>query len=286
MGLHRYNLFQGTNYQLILVKKYHYRLILAASTYYITLVAMDPSTSLLHTFQTKIDEGQIAGFVLKCNIARIRAETNKDERAYSCYFPGSMPEWPTEDPFDNRKRFYVLNKSEVQDNDWIRLYLELAVAKYRSINMDPDLSDLKIVNVAIDTSQDLSEGLNAKNATVYISYKDSCEARVGKDVDRIAIVRRTFCERTRQFTLRGRHQSLEIIPKKRADQGEDDSCEAGVGEDADRVRSSFNEHTRRLSPMGQQHQSSVIIPKKGADQGEDDSCEAGVGEDEHLTPNT
>ncbi|XP_010412935.1 PREDICTED: uncharacterized protein LOC104699308 [Camelina sativa] len=122
--------------------------------------------------------------------------------------------------------------------------------------MDPDLSDLKIVNVAIDTSQDLSEGLNAKNATVYISYKDSCEARVGKDVDRIAIVRRTFCERTRQFTLRGRHQSLEIIPKKRADQGEDDSCEAGVGEDADRVRSSSSEHTRRLSPMCQQNLSS------------------------------
>ncbi|XP_010505520.1 PREDICTED: UPF0725 protein At3g25080-like [Camelina sativa] len=268
MGLHRYNLFQGTNYQFILVKKYHYRLIIAATCYYITLVAMDPSTSLLHTFHIRIGERKIAGFVLLCNIVRIRGETNKDE-IISCDWPGSMPEWPTEDPFDKRKRFYVLNKSEVQDNDWIRLYLELAVAKYRSTNMDPDLSDLKIVNVAIDTSQDLSEGLNAKNATVYISYKDSCEARVGKDVDRIAVVRSTFCERTGHFTLMGRHQSSELVPKKGADQSsemipkkckyqsENDSCEAGVGEDADcitrrfnevgedadRITSSFNEHT-------------------------------------------
>ncbi|CAL9236181.1 unnamed protein product [Arabidopsis halleri] len=204
MGLHRYNLLKGKNYQFICVKKYHCRLIMAANSYFITLVAMDPSTSLLQTFQTRIDEGQLAAFVLKCNISRIRGETNKFDGG-TCYFPGNMPEWPTEDPFDEGKRFYVLNNSEMQDNDWVRLYLELAVAKYRSDKKDPDLSNLKIVNVAIDI-QDLNEGVNAKNATVYISYKD--EARVGKDVDRIAIARRNFVERTGCFSLMVKHQSL------------------------------------------------------------------------------
>ncbi|CAH8265302.1 unnamed protein product [Arabidopsis lyrata] len=154
-----------------------------------------------------------------------------------------MPEWPTEDPFDNGKRFYVLKNSEMQDNDWIRLYLELAVAKYTSDKKDPDLSNLKIVNVAIDI-QDLNEGLNAKNATVYISYKD--EARVGKDVDRIAIARRNFDERTGCFSLMGKHQSLEIIPKKGENQSEDDPCD-----DVDHIRRSFYEHTRCFNPKNQ-----------------------------------
>ncbi|EFH56019.1 hypothetical protein ARALYDRAFT_345650 [Arabidopsis lyrata subsp. lyrata] len=235
MGLHRYNLLKGENYQFVCVQKYHYRLILAPSTYFITVVATDPSTSLPQTFHIRIEEDRHAAFILKCNISRIQGEFNKFDGGL-CY-PGNMPEWPTEDPFDNGKRFYVLNDSELQDNEWIRLYLELAVTKHLSTQMDPDLSELKIVNAAIDI-QVLNEGLNAINATVYISYKDSCEARVGKDVDRIAIVRRNFDERTGCFTLMGMHQSSETIPKKGANQSE-----AGVGKDVDNIRRSYSKHT-------------------------------------------
>ncbi|VVB13159.1 unnamed protein product [Arabis nemorensis] len=58
-----------------------------------------------------------------------------------------------------------------------------------------------MVKLAFDTQV---EGLNfTQNATVYIRYKDSCAARVGKDVDRIAIVRRSFDELTGRFTVEG-----------------------------------------------------------------------------------
>lgn len=104
-------------------------------------------------------------------------------------------------------------KSELQDNDdWIRLYLELAVA----IN-EPrhGVFNLEIVKVATD----VDEGINAKNATFYIRYNDLSKA---EDSDCIAIVRRSFDEDTECFILTGkRHQSSELISKKRKNVGED-----------------------------------------------------------------
>lgn len=102
-----------------------------------------------------------------------------------------------------------LNYYELQeDNDWIRLYLELAVATTNrgTIRDLDDLSNLKIIQVAIDTTpQDVDLVFNRTYfAIVYIQYKDSCEARVGKDVDRVAIVRRAFDEQRGCFSLVGK----------------------------------------------------------------------------------
>ncbi|KAG7578624.1 Protein MS5 [Arabidopsis thaliana x Arabidopsis arenosa] len=107
-----------------------------------------------------------------------------------------------------------LKDSELQDNnDWIRLYLELVVAttdRNREAS-DFGLSNLEIVNVAID-----AEGLYARNAIFYIRYKDLYKARLGKaDFDRFAIVRRSYDEDTGLFTLVGQNQSSDFIPKKR-----------------------------------------------------------------------
>nr|XP_019576572.1 PREDICTED: UPF0725 protein At4g11700-like [Rhinolophus sinicus] len=116
-----------------------------------------------------------------------------------------MPELPSEDPF---KRFYVLKKSEVEDNDWILLYLELAVATTNRRSKDHHLlSNLKILNVAVETTQDQDHEplLSAYDATFYIRFNDSCE---GEDVDRIAIVRRVLQEVT--FIV-GRIESSETI---------------------------------------------------------------------------
>lgn len=70
--------------------------------------------------------------------------------------------------------------------------------------------------MAIETKEyvDLpSERLNKKNAIVYIRYHG--KARDGNPVDCIAIVRRTFGERKGKvyFSLEGRIQSAESIPK-------------------------------------------------------------------------
>ena len=102
-----------------------------------------------------------------------------------------------------------------ENDDWIRLYLELAVAASNRDTLENHLvSNLKIVKVAIDTTS-TQEGLDLF-AIVYIRYKDSCEARVGKDVDRVAVVRRFFNEGMGSFSLVGQNLSSEIIIQKKS----------------------------------------------------------------------
>ncbi|KAH0878531.1 hypothetical protein HID58_065925 [Brassica napus] len=206
LGLHRYNLVQGKNLQLSSVKKYNQSMGSAASSYYITLVAIDPATQLLQTFQTRVNELRYGELVLDCCIARPLGETHicgikksSDHKPVEDLFH-TFPEWPPKNPFKKSNRCYVLKKSELRENDdWIRLYLELAVATTNRNTLENHLvSNLKIVKVAIDTST--QEGLDLF-AIVYIRYKDSCEARVGKDVDRVAVVRRFFNEGMGSFSL-------------------------------------------------------------------------------------
>ncbi|XP_020866718.1 UPF0725 protein At3g19520 isoform X2 [Arabidopsis lyrata subsp. lyrata] len=264
MGVHRYNLLQGKHYQFLRVEKYNVTTRFGPNIYYITSSAIDPANGAPRFFQTKIDEHTRfrARLDLTCYIARLRG----DPKIYTkkCFdYDDSLPEWPPENPFKDTKRFYVVKKSELQDNvnDWIRLYLELAVSSKRNMFFkDEDLSNLEIVKVAIETtttSQDPNEGhLNAMNTTVYISYRDPSEARVGKDVDRIAIVRRSFDKQSSCFSLVGHNQSSETISK------------ALVAKDVDRasiVRRSFHEQSACSRLVGQ-NQSSDPIPKKGKSQ--------------------
>ncbi|CAN6976018.1 hypothetical protein IGI04_036936 [Brassica rapa subsp. trilocularis] len=218
LGLHRYNLVEGKNLQLSSVKKYNQSMGSATSCYYITLVAIDPATQLPQTFQTRVNELRYGELVLDCCIARPLGETHicgikksSDHKPVEDLFH-TFPEWPPKNPFKKSNRCYVLKKSELRENDdWIRLYLELAVATTNRNTLENHLvSNLKIVKVAIDTTS-TQEGLDLF-AIVYIRYKDSCEARVGKDVDRVAVVRRFFNEGMGSFSLVG--QNLGIIQKK------------------------------------------------------------------------
>ncbi|KAF2608248.1 hypothetical protein F2Q68_00044768 [Brassica cretica] len=124
-----------------------------------------------------------------------------------------MPKLPQHNPFQKTNRSYVLNKSELQDHDCISLYLELAIATtHRHSSRDPDLSNLEILEVAIESTQDLepSEALgSASDAIFYIRYKDL--SRVKSDVDCIAIVRRICHEQTGTFRLVGQ---IKTIPQK------------------------------------------------------------------------
>ncbi|KFK33360.1 hypothetical protein AALP_AA5G003700 [Arabis alpina] len=129
-------------------------------------------------------------------------------------FDTTLPDL-TENPFLITKRFCVLTNSERQANDdWITLYLKLAVAPTM---MNPDLSTFSILKVAMD-AREYANGdgrLNSINATFYLSYKDLCEKRVDKDFDRIAIVKSSYNEESGCFTLLGRNLSIETLPKKR-----------------------------------------------------------------------
>ncbi|CAH2080257.1 unnamed protein product [Thlaspi arvense] len=235
MGLHRYNLVQGKHLQLSSVKMYNRSV---SRSYFITLEAKDPASDpvTLQTFQAKVNEVNTKdrstdgpatdgpatlkttnGFLLTCTVARRLGDTsisipaidlqrNHCNGKHLSYF---MPELPPKNPFeDDSKRFHVLKESELQDNDdWVRLYVELAVAKPYT-REEQGLDNLKILKVAMDSERYLSEGLGANDATFYIRYEDSCEARVGKDVDRVAVVRRMLDEHSQVLRLVGRHQSI------------------------------------------------------------------------------
>jgi uncharacterized protein (TIGR01572 family) len=49
------------------------------------------------------------------------------EAAADDFYKGALPDWPSVGDLNNQKRFYMVKKCELQSNDWIRLYLELAV---------------------------------------------------------------------------------------------------------------------------------------------------------------
>jgi hypothetical protein len=63
-------------------------------------------------------------------------------------------------------------------------------------------------------------GLDAYDATFYISYKDFCKARVGKEVDRIALVRRILDPQLEILRLGGYTLSSQTIkPSNTMDAG-------------------------------------------------------------------
>ncbi|VVB09420.1 unnamed protein product [Arabis nemorensis] len=198
-GAHEAEARAGRNRKLVRVEKYNKTTHLAAGFYFITLVAKDAATDVHKTFQTRVDEEALGQFMLTCHIARLR-EDPKISPNYA-FFEDDLPEFPTENPFQNTKPFHMLTESELQDNyDWIHLYVELATGTSKRGGMSPEyMSTLNIVEVAMDTTEDANgEGLNAKKAIFYIRYVDS------EDVDRIAIVRRAFDEQTGCFSLVGR----------------------------------------------------------------------------------
>ncbi|XP_010427759.1 PREDICTED: UPF0725 protein At1g02770-like [Camelina sativa] len=107
MGLHRYNLLQGTNLQLVDVKRYNKTVGSPAGSFYITLYATDPSTGNCLTFQTAVNVECCGEFVLTSYVAGPRGTvTNPKALVRDNYRVGNLPECPKENPFENRNRFY------------------------------------------------------------------------------------------------------------------------------------------------------------------------------------
>ncbi|KAG7615623.1 Protein MS5 [Arabidopsis thaliana x Arabidopsis arenosa] len=120
--------------------------------------------------------------------------------------------------------FYVLDKSQIEDNAWILLYLELVVATSFRNHITHGLTSLKILKVAMEIPRSpgvsVNMGLDAYDATFYISYKDFCKARVGKEVDRIALVRRILDPQLEILRLGGYTLSSQTIkPSNTMDAG-------------------------------------------------------------------
>ncbi|VVB12648.1 unnamed protein product [Arabis nemorensis] len=193
-GIHRYNMVHGKNLQLSFVEKYNVHHRPFFSCYSITLVAKDlASGGSLVPFQTKFVEERYDMYKrLSCYIARPKFEPKQEEKSLNQESVDKeadfiIPEWPSENAFHDKSRYYLVKKLDLLNHDWIRLYMELAFLKKNTKIKKPKLSRLAIVKVAVETDENVerpNERLKARNATFYIKYKyrrnKGQASRVGK----------------------------------------------------------------------------------------------------------
>ncbi|KAG7644848.1 UPF0725 protein [Arabidopsis thaliana] len=206
-GLHRYNMLEGTNFKLVDVMKFN-KLMMHLSPFYITLLAQDPVSRSQQTFQVQVDEHCLSTMDLTVLIARPKAvSTNESVLAPQSFSVEESPEWPSD--FNDGKRFYRVKESELRNNDWISLYLQLVLVSHDRMRIsDSDLSKLKIVEAVIETKDDMlppnERLLNAKTAIVYITFKGFTKCRIGDEhTERNTIVRRIFDEDTGHLSIKG-----------------------------------------------------------------------------------
>lgn len=230
VGLHRYNMFKETNFQLHSLVKFN-MLPNYLSSFNITLLAHDPALGPLEkTFQVKVDEEKVHCLHIMCTISRLKDEVIpekpfvppfhdaakedgffKDELLADSFFKGELPDWPSDVALNDEKRFYLVKESEWQANDWISMYLELVICadgrlteKVTSANFYMHVfSQLEILEVAIETGiedvEPLNERLKATSANVYIKFKGMANVLTrrmifesGEHVERKVVVRRVL----------------------------------------------------------------------------------------------
>uniref|UniRef100_A0A0D3CM00 Uncharacterized protein n=1 Tax=Brassica oleracea var. oleracea TaxID=109376 RepID=A0A0D3CM00_BRAOL len=177
VGLHRYNVLEGTNLQLHEIEKYNREGTYMPARYYITLLAAeeDPSATpaSLVTFQTELYERKCCTLNLTCLIARLKGTKSTGNMGRHFRDDRDLPEWP--DDKCSSRFLYEVMESEWEENDWIGLYLQVAIVTTdrRDYTYKPNLSGLKILNVVVETEENLPKETLLKcfpSVVVYISY--------------------------------------------------------------------------------------------------------------------
>ncbi|CAL9214791.1 unnamed protein product [Arabidopsis halleri] len=205
-GLHRFNMKEGTKWELDNIIKFNVRTRNLASTFFITLAAHD-SDRRRQILQVRVDEIKNGSgrLDLVCSIAKVKGDRGEPTNVptehpldFPCCSP--MPSWPLDDD-DYLQGLYLVEGSELLDTHWIRLYLELAIDRAEN-NDDPDFSNLVIVKAVIDTAEKEAP-LNAKNSILYIVFKGVVVRGVGADVERKAVIKTDFNEQTGFLSIKG-----------------------------------------------------------------------------------
>ncbi|OAO99315.1 hypothetical protein AXX17_AT4G21130 [Arabidopsis thaliana] len=170
LGIHKYNMLQGTNLQLSCIEKCNSRITTVCIGYYITLVAKDPSAGgSLVTFQTKVVHEDYSKInTLTVYLARLKSQPPPDEEIGGA-------------------------KTGLGSS-----ILGTCIHPCKS----PNLSKLVILKVAVETEENVkqpNERLKARNAVFYIRYRyypNKGRAPKGNGHkpprDRIAIIKRTM----------------------------------------------------------------------------------------------
>ncbi|KAF3571882.1 hypothetical protein F2Q69_00059082 [Brassica cretica] len=182
----------GKNLKFCKLKSFNMRINCGASSYYITLDARSGFQKF--PCQVLVNERMIGCLDLAVSIARPRTHVSPKPYLRRHCEPARLdtefnplPDWPPEIAFSDAKRFYMVNKYELQNNGWISLYLELALVSHVRDLTDPPT-------------------LDSKNVVIYIMYRDFA---TGEPCDSKAIVRRSFNEATGGLKFVGDYWSEE-----------------------------------------------------------------------------
>ncbi|XP_048593773.1 UPF0725 protein At5g63820 isoform X1 [Brassica napus] len=209
IGLLCYNLQKGTNFKFKRLEK-HSTELTGYFSYYITLEATDPATGSVCSFQTQFSDAgsrislgaRITWFTIASRIKQIPNEPVDDEweeedtPGINEFYKGPMPKWFSDEALErDSKKYYVVTESELHDNDWLQLLMEVAFFSKADRCLDAYLP-LELNSVVVETLEDYttepSEKLKADNVIFYISYKCCSDPSTPLAGDHRAVVRKTM----------------------------------------------------------------------------------------------
>ncbi|KAF3606895.1 hypothetical protein DY000_02051201 [Brassica cretica] len=192
-GMHE---FSGGKDCLLVVQLYAKRVrTYMPARYYITLLAAeeDPSATpaSLVTFQTELYERKCCTLNLTCLIARLKGTKSTGNMGRHFRDDRDLPEWP--DDKCSSRFLYEVMESEWEENDWIGLYLQVAIVTTdrRDYTYKPNLSGLKILNVVVETEENLPKETLLKcfpSVVVYISYDQDLGGDNGPNLSGLKIL--------------------------------------------------------------------------------------------------
>ncbi|CAH8280717.1 unnamed protein product, partial [Arabidopsis lyrata] len=118
------------------------------------------------------------------------------------FYTGEMPKWLSDEALtSDNKKYYVVQESELHENEWLHLFIEIAF--YSKAKTNPEL--VEINKVVVETKEDYiseaREKLHAENAIFYISYKYTGVSSSGLAGDHKAIIRKTMDGITEHMSL-------------------------------------------------------------------------------------
>ncbi|CAF2068963.1 unnamed protein product, partial [Brassica napus] len=132
LGLHCHNFHKGTNFKFGRWEKYS--VISTAYDYvYVTLDAKDPVSGSVFSFQTLLNEDSspdrpVMWTTLACRIkCENAADARWDDKAVDDFYKDAIPKWSSDEELARgKKNYYVVQESELQENDWLYLFTEIA----------------------------------------------------------------------------------------------------------------------------------------------------------------
>ncbi|CAN7108914.1 unnamed protein product [Brassica rapa subsp. narinosa] len=199
LGLHCHNFQKGTNFKFVRWEKYE--VISTAYDYvYVTLDAKDPVSDSVFSFQTLLNEDSspdrpVMWTTLACRIkCENAADARWDDKAVDDFYKEAIPKWSShEELARGKKNYYVVQESELQENDWLYLFTEIAFYSKTNnvLTAPPPLEIEKVVVVTKENTEEGHEKLKAHNAIFYVSYKYNGESSEWAG-DHNAVIRKTM----------------------------------------------------------------------------------------------